>query len=76
MKSEGGRENGKRKGGREREGKREKDRQRNRKIETERQRKQKKFQVAGEAGLQSRKAILQPLRRSKVHMKFIKYSFP
>lgn len=54
---------------------------RERKIERQKNRDRKtedkeKFQVAWEAGLQGRKAILQPPRRSKVHMKFIKYSFP
>lgn len=52
-------------GGKGRERKRETDKQRNRKLETDRE--DKKFE-----GSWGRKAILQPLRRSKVHMKFIK----
>lgn len=72
---EGGREGKWEERKRERREEREKKKQRDKRADREREDKEK-IEVAWEAGSWGRKAILQPLRRSKVHMKFIKCSFP
>lgn len=50
------------------------EKEREKKREKEKQRRTDKIEVAWETGSWDRKAILQPLKRLEVHMKFIKCS--